>query len=332
MAIGGSADSQGPPPGVSAAIHGFLYQILSHIDWAVRLSVTNQVGGASMHLEPSSGGDAVMQRRSTRIVEQYKFRGGSRTWSLDEIAIGPLADLLRAATATKSDGDTFRFVTDGRVAHHGELIAALDRWRAARPQSLQDLDASAKRKFRNAGNWTDRELFEWIQTRVFVGKSPLAHSEIDLLHLLSHCELLGDQHQAALVGKVDSALRQCLPDPGTAVATRQHLVGALMHFRVPTGAVRLRGKSDASCTERTSMKRLKRRVVDVVAVPLGNGELGVAQVLAEPLMGFFDLRSDRELSVEEIVGSPLAFSIWVMNHAVTKGRWPVIGMHPSILP
>ena len=71
--------------------------------------------------------------------------------------------------------------------------------------------------------------------------------------------------------------------------------------------------------------RVKRRVGDVVEVSLGNGYVGFGIVLKEPLIAFFNVRTKERLSIDAILEHSIAFSIWVMNHAVTKGEWEVIG-------
>lgn len=81
------------------------------------------------------------------------------------------------------------------------------------------------------------------------------------------------------------------------------------------------------------MRTIRRRVGDIVMVPLGAGFFAFAQVLREPLMVFFDVKADRQLPIDEIQSKNPAFSIWVANNAVTKGEWRVIGsaaVDPSI--
>jgi hypothetical protein len=82
----------------------------------------------------------------------------------------------------------------------------------------------------------------------------------------------------------------------------------------------------------TRKSKLRRRVGDVVAIPLGSGRFGFGWVLEEPLIAFFDSEgSGSHLDVEQIARRPIAFRIWVMNHAVTSGRWPVMG-HVDVNP
>jgi hypothetical protein len=63
----------------------------------------------------------------------------------------------------------------------------------------------------------------------------------------------------------------------------------------------------------------------VVEIPLGHGRLAFARVLREPLFEFFDLFETERPPVKEIVACPVLFSVWVMNSAITSGRWPILG-------
>jgi hypothetical protein len=65
-----------------------------------------------------------------------------------------------------------------------------------------------------------------------------------------------------------------------------------------------------------------------VKVPLDNRWHSYARVLSEPLIAFYDAKTDTDLSLEEIKARPILFVLWVMNRAVTSGRWPVIGVLP----
>lgn len=64
---------------------------------------------------------------------------------------------------------------------------------------------------------------------------------------------------------------------------------------------------------------------DVVQIPLANGEFAFGLVLTPPLMAFFAKSSNGELSVNDIINSPIQFSIWVADSAITSKRWKVIG-------
>lgn len=74
-------------------------------------------------------------------------------------------------------------------------------------------------------------------------------------------------------------------------------------------------------------KKLKRRIGDVVKIPLEDGSSCFGRVLDEPLVAFYDIKTDLQPSIDEIVRLPVLFKVWVMNHAITSGRWEVIGHH-----
>ena len=63
-----------------------------------------------------------------------------------------------------------------------------------------------------------------------------------------------------------------------------------------------------------------------MSIALGNGKYGFGMVLHEPLIGYFDyIADDQSPALGEIMEHPFVFKLWTMNHAVTRGTWPVIG-------
>lgn len=74
-------------------------------------------------------------------------------------------------------------------------------------------------------------------------------------------------------------------------------------------------------------RAIKRRVGDVVAVPLSPGRIGFGLVLPDALMAFFDGAADHEKppDVADILKLPVAFRVWVMHAPIKSGEWPVIG-------
>lgn len=75
----------------------------------------------------------------------------------------------------------------------------------------------------------------------------------------------------------------------------------------------------------------RREPGQIVRIDLGNETHSYGHVLREPLIAFYDRAyQDEELPPEIIASLPLAFTLMVMNHAITKGRWPIIGrVQPS---
>ena len=83
--------------GGPAAINGFLYQILHHIEWIANVKLEGadqEVKNALLVLEPRNGGDARAEAPGQYLVEQYKTRTNG-TWSLTNLE-NILRDLRKA--------------------------------------------------------------------------------------------------------------------------------------------------------------------------------------------------------------------------------------------
>jgi len=72
-------------------------------------------------------------------------------------------------------------------------------------------------------------------------------------------------------------------------------------------------------------KKAPLQVGDVVKIDLGGGSISFGRVLEEPLIAFYDLEASEVPDLQVILELPVLFTVWVMNDAVTSGRWPVIG-------
>lgn len=77
-----------------------------------------------------------------------------------------------------------------------------------------------------------------------------------------------------------------------------------------------------------SRKNQKRVVGDIIKVSLHDGFHAYACVLREATVDFYDCRTKDELGVENIIHRPNLFQVAVMDSAIKKGLWRVIG-HPS---
>jgi len=73
------------------------------------------------------------------------------------------------------------------------------------------------------------------------------------------------------------------------------------------------------------LKKIRRRVGDVLAIPLSDGMYGFGLVLPDPLMAFYDLQCESIPALEMITNSPIAFKIWTHNTPITSGQWERIG-------
>ncbi len=74
-------------------------------------------------------------------------------------------------------------------------------------------------------------------------------------------------------------------------------------------------------------KRQRRTPGAIVEIPLSDTTKGYALTLEEPLFALYDLQVPRTASppLTEIISAPILTRIWVMNHAVTRGRWATVG-------
>ena len=72
---------------------------------------------------------------------------------------------------------------------------------------------------------------------------------------------------------------------------------------------------------------MRRREGDILRIDLGDGRHSYAQVAPEPVVVFFHGTCTADLPPESVARLPVLFRLWVMNHAVTRGRWPVVGRH-----
>lgn len=77
-------------------------------------------------------------------------------------------------------------------------------------------------------------------------------------------------------------------------------------------------------------KRVRRTVGQMVEIDLGLGLKAYGRVLEKPLFAFYDraVHEGDHPSLADVCGWPVAFKIWVMNYAVTRGRWRVIEALP----
>ena len=76
--------------------------------------------------------------------------------------------------------------------------------------------------------------------------------------------------------------------------------------------------------------RVRRRVGDIVAVPVDAARVGYAWVLNDPLLAFFARPGQVGVVpvIEDLVQSPVAFRIWVAHRPIVSGEWPRVGHAP----
>jgi len=77
-----------------------------------------------------------------------------------------------------------------------------------------------------------------------------------------------------------------------------------------------------------SKKAIERKIGDFLKIPLSDGSYGYARVLQNPLIAVYDVKSKNSLCLNEIAKKKVLFKVCVMNHAIKKGIWPIIGHRP----
>ncbi len=228
-----------PAAGGSAAIFGFLYQILANLSRVAEITLSGSLRGdevrtARMVLEPrGGGGDARYYFGEDRIVEQYKTR--SRTWSIRSFCDDVLPDLLRAAELPAERATRFIFVTNADFGNLGPIQAFVQRLKAMPDESdpATALDDLIERRYGRGLLLTDRGLFKWIEEGTAPGgddEEPVESSD-------------ADEHRRRLV--------ECVPNlefrTGVSVEHFEQQVDEFLRRRVDA-AESVRAKRDELCT------------------------------------------------------------------------------------
>ena len=178
--------------GGPAAINGFLYQILMHLDWLTGVSMSGTLDGHEVKnglliLEPRAGGDAHAQASDLFLVQQYKTRAKG-TWSLTSLA-DVLRDLRKAVPDSQPERAHYRFVTDGRPGRLEALKSFIGRLNEI--ESADDLDNETTHNFTNTLCLSDRDLLDHVavETRSGDGDSTEAGERELVFHLLRCFEM-----------------------------------------------------------------------------------------------------------------------------------------------
>ncbi|MDE0041108.1 MAG: ATP-binding protein, partial [Candidatus Poribacteria bacterium] len=224
--------------GGPAAINGFLYQILHHIEWVADVSLKEadqEVENALLVFEPLNGGDARMEASDRYLVEQYKTRTND-TWALTDVE-SVLYDLRKAVLPSLPAKALYRFVTDGRAGRLEEFKAFLDALKSVKgPDHLNNYE---KRKFRSGLTVTDREFFDHIVEETRNGNSQQDANERTLVfHLLSRFKMEFCVTKSGLIEKIEGILCPYVANLHDERGVRERLVGLLIE-RLSKGEIRL---------------------------------------------------------------------------------------------
>jgi hypothetical protein len=226
--------------GGSAAINGFLYQIIGSLHWATYISLKSRLEGdelveARLILEPQKGGDIQIQGRRRRIVEQWKT-GGS-TWSVRRVINEIVPDLYLAVLDDDLDDESeYVFVTEGRKGNWQNIDEFLKRITAQPipPDPLQLLDDTRRIAFFANAKHTEREFFLSVADRVRQNKQTKGNSDLllfrKLWHLLGRLRIRQAVSAERLEREIDQFLLAIVDFRENVGAKRRELVGYLFEM------------------------------------------------------------------------------------------------------
>lgn len=229
--------------GGPAAINGFLYQIIQHLDWMTGLTLTGTLAGEELIdglliLEPRTGGDARAEAAGRYCVEQYKTRPGG-TWAVGDLE-SVLRDLRKAVPESCPEHARYRFVTDGRAGRIEAFNAFLADVRSA--VSPDELENVSKQAFGGDRRSTNRAYFDYLVDQTRSGHSQSSDTDrARLFHLLARFELQFELDGDAKSTEVEKRLRPFVPNLGDERGIRERLVGMLMN-QLSKGEVRYDGQ------------------------------------------------------------------------------------------
>jgi hypothetical protein len=93
-------------------------------------------------------------------------------------------------------------------------------------------------------------------------------------------------------------------------------------------ALEARLAAPATAAPVATVKKMRKRTVkdgDIFEIPLRDGGLGYGQKLYRNLVGYYAVRSDKRLTVDEVVKHDVAFRVEGSVDWAARRIWPVIG-------
>ena len=302
--------------GGPAAINGFLYQILHHIEWIadVRLERADQeIKNALLVLEPRNGGDARAEAPDHYLVEQYKTRTNG-TWALTDVET-ILRDLRKAVPPSLPANAHYRFVTDGRPGRLEEFKAFLKALKSV--EEPEHLNNSEKRNFRNGLTVTERKFFDHIVKETRSGDSQRPAKERDVVfHLLSRFEMEFCVTDSSLIKKIEKGLRPYVDNLGDEYRVRHDLVGRLMD-RLSEGELKLDSAGFNGLLREATLSPERRRKLKRLSETMAK--------LSRNRLGRIGYQSEKD--VREVPGWPEAKPVLLITGESGAGKTWQLGKH-----
>lgn len=77
-----------------------------------------------------------------------------------------------------------------------------------------------------------------------------------------------------------------------------------------------------------SAMKQRRKTGNFLSIPDGEGGYFFGRELREGMVAFYDAKSAFPLAPDKLADRPILFAVAVMNHAIARGRWRILGHAP----
>ncbi|WP_287605049.1 ATP-binding protein [Thiothrix sp.] len=238
--------------GGSAALNGFLYQILNQLSLIadIHSDIKINISKTKLILEPCNGGDTQYESEDFYRVEQYKARTTGKAWSLTEIIEKVLPDLRLAAensfyTSRKS---CFYFITNGRTSDTSSLFSLKCNLNKASSENFNPSILTSNTSDNNLLHIkNEKDFFEHIKIKTRRKNSRTDEKEnLIIKHLISNFYIQENINQETLDINIANFIRLFQNNKGDEDTIIKQLIGDL---------IRITSRGSADITARSLLLR-----------------------------------------------------------------------------
>ncbi|MBC8138093.1 MAG: HEAT repeat domain-containing protein, partial [Fibrella sp.] len=246
--------------GGGATIYGIHYQMLWCLLTVASMRVSSpvntdgEISQATLVLEPSNGGDAILREADVEQVVQLKARSDASAWSLHDVVDAVLPDLYRAVRFDREH--KFIFLTEGHVGEwvevyeffqrlHGHIDVPPDgplpplvesgqllRFRGNLVPPVRDRGEDDSGQVSRRNEWTslsENELLEQMVTLLHarhphIRRDSREETRRKLLWILSRFEFRGGRTERYLRTQLSAHLRSLVDNPDEVMVTMRSLL------------------------------------------------------------------------------------------------------------
>jgi len=306
------------------ALEGFLYQILgsaqhiANIVNLVSIGDDKNVRNLLITLEPSIGGDTLVEDADKLIVEQYKTKSSNRPWSFSEIVHKVLPDLYKVSNQYNNFRLlTYKFITNGRVVSK-QLSLFLNELKTVNSKK-NIISSNLAIKYKNK-NWTVSSLFNEILN--VIGEHAEEHR---LRHLLSNLCIEDQKKSESYKIRIDELLYHIV-DTRDDIAGKHHELIQRLYIEAS------KGNTINPCQFLKSMNLSCERLIKRKQL------LNILNIELEDSLNDFNYISAEDARLSELSLQPKQMSILTADSGYGKTwelckhalKWSQLG-RPSIL-